>query len=167
MNSLVALHMGAAGVLFGAWPILLRYSELHGTVAVLAATAISLVLLAVNTIRTGVVAPWVGIPVVAAVVLLIVVLLAEAGLPPIRDAYKEYLYLVAAGAAVGLGLIIFFTALSGLESGSIGTPFVFMLVVQLLVPAVFHAAQGGIDVRFTVGIAAALVALYALGPQAT
>ena len=120
----------AAGILFGIWPLFMNRSGLTGSI---------------------------GTFVFAAVVLLCVFPFAVSGLNNIGNAH--WIWAVTAGIFGALGLLAFNSILAKATPQTVGTFFVLMIVIQVVVPAVYQAIMsGGLAFSKIVGFVLAAVA---------
>ena len=122
--------MAVAGVLFGAWPLLMNRSGLSGTTAT-AVLSIIMFLLALP-------------------------LALQAGLP---SAGQNWWLAIAAGLCIGLAFLAFNSGLANAAPKIVGQLVIFMVVVQLAVPAAYQAVMNGqLTVKSALGFVAAAVA---------
>lgn len=120
----------AAGILFGIWPLFMNRSGLSGNL---------------------------GTFVFAAVVLLCVLPFAITSLHNIRTSH--WIWAVAAGIFGAIGLLAFNSVLSKATPQTVGTFFVLMIVVQIVVPAIYQAIMsGGLPLTKIAGFVLAAVA---------
>lgn len=109
MNNLYLLAIGA-GIVFGAWPLLLNKSGLSGYTS---ATMFTIVVLAV-----------------------VLPIALYDGMTSVYTA--NWRYYVAAGILGGIGLLIFNTMLSKASVEEVGSLFITTLLVQVMVPAIYQ-----------------------------
>jgi len=124
----------AAGILFGIWPLFMNRSGLAGNL---------------------------GTFVFASVVLLCVFPFAAGNFSNLGNVH--WIWAIAAGVFGALGLLAFNSVLSKATPQTLGTFFVLMIVVQIVIPAVYQAIMGG-GVSFTklAGFILAAVAAFLL-----
>ncbi len=129
MNELV-FKMVVAGVLFGAWPILMSKSGLNGptSAAVFSIIALSFILP---------VAFQHGITLTGA----------------------NWWYALAAGCCGGIGLLVFNSGLAKATPATVGQLFVVMIVVQTAIPAIYSVVMNGqLTLKTGAGFIAAVIA---------
>lgn len=122
-----------AGLLFGAWPILMEKSHLPGNVQSL---------------------------VFAAGVLILVFPFSISGFREIQN--PVWMMAVFAGLAGGLGLMVFTSGLSTIGTKNVSVYFVLMIVAQTTVPAVYKIFVDGKGVSIEKGIGFALAIVAAI-----
>lgn len=124
------LKMVLAGILFGAWPLLMNRSGLTSSTANVVFSAIVLLIVLPFAMSDGV-----------------------------TFSGTKWWFAVLAGVAGGLGLLVFSSEIAKASQENMGKLFVVMLVVQASVPAVYHAyMNGGLSIKTASGFAAAIVA---------
>lgn len=122
------------GVLFGIWPLLMNRSGLGGNISTL---------------------------VFASVVLLIVLPFSFSDFNSIANSH--WVWAIAAGVFGALGLLTFNSILSTATPQSVGTFFVLMIVVQIAIPAIYHAIlSGGLSLTKLAGFVFAAIASFLL-----
>lgn len=121
--------MIVSGLLFGAWPLVMNKSGLTGwTSAFMLEVFACLVVLAVSG--------WKGISFTGA----------------------KWWFGVAAGVMGGAGILLFTAALSKASPENISRLFIMNLLAQIVLPAVYGALLGGLTLKTTMGLLAAVVA---------
>jgi drug/metabolite transporter (DMT)-like permease len=124
------LKMMVAGVLFGAWPLLMNRSGLSGATA---------------TAVLGIIMFLLALPVAL-----------QAGIPP---AGRNWWLAIAAGFCIGLAFLAFNSGLAKATPEIVGQLVIFMVVVQMVVPAAHQAAVNGhLTVKSALGFVAAAIA---------
>jgi hypothetical protein len=123
--------MVIAGVAFGLWPLIMQKSGLNGNVQSFFFGGIALVLISAFAIGD------------------LKVAMSQINWTPT----------IIAGIVGGIGMLCFNEGLAKTPVEMLGQMFVLMIVVQTLVPAVFHVwANGGLDLSKGVGFVFAIVA---------
>jgi len=129
------IKMGIAGILFGAWPLIMNRSGLESGVTTVILSTTTLVLVAPFALRSD---------------------FSSAAQHP-------WLIALAAGIVGGLGLLAFNSALAKASTERVGSLFVLMTIVQISVAALYHAwVNGGVSIKQGVGFAAAACAAFLL-----
>lgn len=103
-----------AGILFGAWPLIYQKGAMHWGIGQLIMSAVTLVVIVPAVFANGV--------------------------PPISI---KWAYVVAAGIVVTIGLVVFNGGLQKVTAQEVSSYFVLMIVVQIVVPAVYHVIENG------------------------
>jgi hypothetical protein len=124
------VKMVAAGVLFGAWPLVMNRSGLNGATATAALSLIIFLLALPVALRDGI---------------------ALTG--------SNWWFAVVAGCCSGLGFLAFNSGLAEATPALVGRLFVIMILVQMAIPAAYHVVMNGqLTARTGLGFVAALIA---------
>ena len=124
-----------AGAVFGAWPLVMRYSGLSGNAAAIAYASFSLACMIVYVVATG------GMDI------------ATAG----------WIYAVGAGALGAVGLLLFGNGLMQAPKTVVPYFIVTMVCMQIAVPALYQlVVNQEISARKLFGFGAAMLAVYLL-----
>ncbi len=123
------LKMIAAGILFGMWPLLMKKSGLDSTTStVMFAVMVLLFVIPVGTYHG------------------------------LTFTDSKWWFAILAGASGALGLLVFNSGISEVSQKDVGKMFIFMIVVQIVVPALYHVyTNGGLTIRTASGFAAAIL----------
>ena len=134
MNSNLVLLMIFSGLLFGAWPLIMNKSNLNGWTSALMLEVFACVIVAA-------VSGWKGI----------------------SFAGTKWWLGVVAGIMGGMGILLFTAVLARTNPTSISRLLIINLLAQIAVPAVYGAlVDGGLSLKTTLGLAAAVVATFLL-----
>jgi hypothetical protein len=126
----LVVKMAVAGVLFGAWPLLMNRSGLNGPTSVAALNVI--------------------------VLLLAFPIAWQQGLLP---AGPNWWFVIAAGCCAGLGYLAFNSGIAKAAPAIVGQLVVIMIVIQMAVPAAYQAMMNGqLTIKAALGFAAAAIA---------
>jgi len=125
-----------AGIGFGIWPLLMSRSGLNGNVMAAVYGVVCLVLIIPFAMRQGM------------------------NVEQVLNA--NWWVIVPAGVIGTIGLLSFNGGLAKANAQELGTFFVLMVVVQIVVPAIYHVVQNGVSVYKMVGFTFAGLAAYFL-----
>lgn len=123
------LKMIVAGILFGMWPLLMNKSNLNSTTS----TVMFAIMVLIFVVPAGV---YHGLT--------------------FTD--SKWWFAILAGGFGALGLLVFNSGLSEVSQKNVSKMFIFMIVVQIVVPALYHVyVNGGLTLRTASGFAAAIL----------
>ncbi len=132
--STILVRIVAAGILFGAWPLLMNRSDLVGTTSAFVYNALAL----------AIVLPFIA---------------GQGGLVTVGADWK---FAVAAGVCGGVGILLLMDTLAKIPAVSVGRLLVIMIIIQIAVVALYDVILNGIALRRIVGFAVAALATYLL-----
>ena len=127
--------MVAAGIFFGAWPLLMNRSGLHGLPAAILLSGFTTVCVVTVGMLTNNIS-FTGI---------------------------HWGFALSAGATGAIGLIVFNAGLANATPAVVGKLFIMMILVQTAIPAVYHTiVNQHLDAKTGAGLLAAFTAAYLL-----
>jgi hypothetical protein len=124
------VKMAVAGLLFGAWPLLMNRSGLSGATSTVALTLIVLLLALPFALQQG-----------------------------ISPTGTNWWFGMGAGFCAALGYLAFNSGVASASPAVVGRLVIIMIVIQMAVPAAYQAAMiGHLTTRIGIGFIAAVVA---------